>query len=476
MVRKYTKTLAAFFLLFVFIFPSDTTEAATEPLLEVGEVRSLGESVRVPIVLHDMDYLTSAQIAISLPAESHGVTLKAFEPGSLFNGDVFRTTGNITDNQITIDFISQTAKYVQMSTYGANKSVVIGYLTYDLSEEFSEGTTVPLQITKVIGQGRYGDILFRELDGEIEHKMPIGDVVGEGKVTVTGAMRILQHLNGDFITNEEERLSADVDADGQLTQVDAQQILDYVTGKRTSFLAVAAKDLSDGVLQSEYREKIEARHGREPYQYKYKTGSMPYGLTLNAETGELTGVPKREGTFAFDIEATDAAGNKAVRKFTLNIINSNIASVETTGTYQCKTWRSPNLPSQVKVTYKDKTTSMENVTWEPVDTSNLGIFTVKGTIGDTGFTVKATVKVINENYISHIQIGYVQFLNVFTIVLDTTPEVYTVTVNDISAHYEGNGQFSLASASFEAGTDVTLRLYDKYGNLLETKAQKLELN
>ena len=102
--------------------------------------------------------------------------------------------------------------------------------------------------------------------------------------------------------------------------------------------------------------------------------------------------------------------------------------------------------------------------------------TVKGTIGETGFTVKATVNVVNKNYINNIKIGYFEMLNVHTIIVDTTPDVYAVTMNNIRAHYEGNDQFSLASASFKTGSSVTLRLYDKYGNLLETKVQKLEVN
>ena len=307
-------------------------------------------------------------------------------------------------------------------------------------------------------------------------KCLIGDVVGNNGASVAGAMRILQHINGDFITDEEQRLSADVDADGELTQIDAQQILDYVTGKRSTFLAVVAKDLTNGVLKSEYSTTIEARHGRAPYQFKRKTGSIPSGLKLNEETGELTGVPTRAGEYKFDIEVTDAVGNKAVRTFTLNIIDSNIISVETIAPINVKLGETPNLPTQVTVTYKDKTKGVENVTWEPVDTSILRTVTAKGTIGNTGFTVNATVNVVNKNYIHNIKIGYFEMLNVHTIVVDTTPDVYTVTVNDIPAHYEGNDQFSLASASFKAGSSVTLRLYDKYGNLLETKVQKLEVN
>ena len=75
-------------------------------------------------------------------------------------------------------------------------------------------------------------------------------------------------------------------------------------------------------------------------------------------------MPTRAGEYKFDIEVTDAVGNKAVRTFTLNIIDSNIVSVEAIAPINVKRGEIPNLPSQVKVTYKDKTTGIENVTWE----------------------------------------------------------------------------------------------------------------
>ena len=77
------------------------------------------------------------------------------------------------------------------------------------------------------------DIKITALNGKIENRMMVGDVTSSNKVGATGAMRVLQHLNGNYITDREQFLAADVDADGVLTQTDAMQILDYATGKRT---------------------------------------------------------------------------------------------------------------------------------------------------------------------------------------------------------------------------------------------------
>lgn len=453
----------------VFLVLSGYSAQAAGETLEVGEVRSLGDQVKVPVILRDTSYLTSGYIEISLPATSKGVTFKKFEPTPLFNGELFRTDQGQSGNTITIDLLSQTGQAQQVK----NKALVIGYITYDLSAEFKPGdTAIPLEIKNIQAVGRNNqDLILTPLDGKIERKMPIGDVIGKNEVTVAGAMRILQHASNP-ITDREQILSADVDGDGVLTQQDAQHILDYITGKRTSFLAVEAKELDTAVLKSEYYEQVKGLHGREPYQFK-RSGTLPAGIKLNEATGELTGAPSRATTYNFGIIVTDAVGEKAERKFTLEVVDSNITSVEKLEPINVKRGETPALPSEVTVTYKDKTKGKESVQWSEVDTSTLGTTTAKGKIGDTGFTVSVTVYVVGVNYINDIKVDYFQMLNFYTVTLGVGPDVYAVTINNITANYKGNNEFSLGSNTFTGGSYITIRLFDKYGNLLETKQHKL---
>ena len=196
-------------------------------MLDVGQESSLGSQVKVPVTIRNTSYLTSATIEIEVPSNKKGIKLKEFEVNNLFNGEQFRTVKHLDKNKLTIDILSLTGKEQRLT----NKSYVIGYITYDLSDEFLTGTSIPLEITKLVATGRYDqDISLDQLDGKIQRKMPIGDVVGSNRVTAKGAIRILQHINGNSITNREEFLSADVDGDGVLSQKDALQILDYATG------------------------------------------------------------------------------------------------------------------------------------------------------------------------------------------------------------------------------------------------------
>ncbi|OKL37642.1 putative Ig domain-containing protein [Domibacillus mangrovi] len=473
MTQKYAKIVIAFLMMFVFVFSSYPAQAAVDATLEVSQVRSLGKKVTVPVILRNVTYLTSGQLEISLPADRKDVLLASFEPGDLFDGEGFRTIKAINGNKIKIDFYSQTGQEYKLM----DEAVVIGYITYDLSKQFSSGQSIPLEVTNVAVKGRHNaEMKLVALNGKIEYKMPVGDVTGNNEVTAAGAIRVLQHINGDYITDREQFLSADVDVDGVLTQNDVMHILNYATGKRTTFLAVAAKEMNNAVLKSEYSEMIEAHHGRAPYQFKQKSGSMPSGLRLNEKTGELTGTPTRAGDFNFTIQVTDVIGDAAERQFSVKVIDSNIIAVEKLSPINVKRGEIPVLPKTVTVTYKDKTTGKESVVWNDVNTSVLGAVTAKGTIGASGFTINATVNVVNENYIKNVTVGYFQLLNIHTIVVDTTADVYAVTVNNMATHYEGSNQFSLASSLFKGGSYATIRLYDKYGNILETKSHKLEIN
>ncbi|PID22022.1 hypothetical protein CSV61_07350 [Sporosarcina sp. P3] len=447
------------------------TESTYAEILEVGESRSLGTTVEVPVTVRDAMYLASGNFVITAPT-GRGVVLKSFRPSPAFDDQLFRTRFSVTNNALDLNFLSISNKEEKLT----DKKATVGYLVYELTSQFKEGTSIDLSITTAGMKGRLNtDLVVNPMDGKIVRKMPVGDVVGNDKPTAAAAIRILQHLNNP-ITDREAFLSADVNGDGVLTQEDAQIILDYIAGKRTTFLAIQAKELDNAVLKSEYSEKVAAMNGRAPYTFK-RVGTFPAGLTLDETTGEISGTPTRAQSYNFTIQVTDALGDIEKRMFSINVIDSNIMSIEKPLPINVKLNGTPELPTKVNVTYKDKTTGKEAVSWEPVDTSKIGTVIAKGTIGDSGFTVSVEVHVVSANYLNSVKVGFVQFLNLHTIEVDVSEDVYKVTVNNTySMHFEGDKKFSLISSNFSANSTVTFRMYDKYGNLLETKQHVLKPN
>ncbi|PIC79951.1 hypothetical protein CSV75_08225 [Sporosarcina sp. P18a] len=472
-MKNIMNKVLLFLLVMVAVGVSDfMTESTYAEILEVGESRSLGTTVEVPITIRDTSYLTSGNFVITGPPTDKGVTLKSFRPTSAFDDQKFRTRSIITNNTLDLNFVPISGKEERLT---GNK-MIVGYLVYELSSSFKAGDSVDLSITSLNMKGRlFQDVIVTPMNGKIVRKMPVGDVVGNNKPTSAAAIRILQHLTNP-ITDREAFLSADVNGDGVLTQEDAQIILDYIAGTRSTFLAVQSKEFDNAVLKSEYSEQVTAMNGRAPYSFK-RLGTLPAGLILNEKTGEISGLPTRAGTFIFDIQVTDAVGDIEKRKFSMQVIDSNILSVEKPLPINVKLNGTPELPTKVNVTYKDKTTGKEAVSWGPIDTSKIGIVIAKGKIGDSGFTVSVEVNVVSTNYLNDVKVAFVQFLNLHTIKVDVSTDVYKVTVNNTyNMHFEGDKKFSLISSNFPANSTVTFRMYDKYGNLLETKQHILKPN
>jgi aminopeptidase N len=65
--------------------------------------------------------------------------------------------------------------------------------------------------------------------------------------------------------------------------------------------------LPDGAPGSDYSALVEARGGQQPYMFEVTEGFLPPGLTLDENTGDITGIPDTEGVYSFTIRCTDSS-------------------------------------------------------------------------------------------------------------------------------------------------------------------------
>jgi len=65
---------------------------------------------------------------------------------------------------------------------------------------------------------------------------------------------------------------------------------------------------------------VQARGGQTPYSYAVTTGSLPSGLSLDTDTGAITGTPDTVQVTGFTVTATDANGCTGEREYILIII------------------------------------------------------------------------------------------------------------------------------------------------------------
>ncbi len=96
-------------------------------------------------------------------------------------------------------------------------------------------------------------------------------------------------------------------------------------------LAIMSTSLPNGTVNSNYSTTLQATGGTTPYTWSVTIGNLPAGLTLNASTGVIAGIPTGSGTFTFTVTATDSTtptAMTAVQQFSI-LVNPSL-SVSTT--------------------------------------------------------------------------------------------------------------------------------------------------
>ena len=84
-------------------------------------------------------------------------------------------------------------------------------------------------------------------------------------------------------------------------------------------LTITSTSVSNGGIGSPYSESIAATGGTPPYTWTVSGGALPPGLTLNAASGAISGLPSQAGSTSFTIRVVDAAGVATEKGFTLQI-------------------------------------------------------------------------------------------------------------------------------------------------------------
>jgi hypothetical protein len=100
--------------------------------------------------------------------------------------------------------------------------------------------------------------------------------------------------------------------------------IDEVILCTTHALSIAPDDGVSGMVGQRFTKRIPLTGGTAPYVWSIMSGSLPPGLSLNATTGTISGIPNIDGNSEFVLSATDANGVTARRFFSLRTLAARL--------------------------------------------------------------------------------------------------------------------------------------------------------
>ena len=94
---------------------------------------------------------------------------------------------------------------------------------------------------------------------------------------------------------------------------------------------------------SAYRASLQAIHVAEPLRWQVSSGDLPEGVTLDAQTGLLAGVPSRQEWASFAVQVIDANGLQLRQALTLRVLPQKLRTITPDeNTVVLYDWQDPN--------------------------------------------------------------------------------------------------------------------------------------
>src|SRR5579862_157565 len=93
----------------------------------------------------------------------------------------------------------------------------------------------------------------------------------------------------------------------------------YTLNVGSNVLTVNPSSLPAGTQGTAYSQTVSATGGTGPHTFSVASGSLPTGLTLNSNTGVISGTPTGSGTSNFTVAAADSVGNVGSRAYSVPI-------------------------------------------------------------------------------------------------------------------------------------------------------------
>ena len=197
-----------------------------------------------------------------------------------------------------------------------------------------------------------------------------GGIVFDGKNgTVYGDVTLQENLTigkGESLTIPD---GSSLDMDGHTITVESGGKLDgKPTGEGTVKIAptITTESLPDGEAGTAYSQALAAT-GDPTITWNVPSGTLPAGLTLDTNTGTISGTPTTANTYNFTVTATNDSGNDS-KQFSLTIDPKQTVSVTGVTLDQAELSLYTGESKTLIATVQPSDATIQNVTWESSNT------------------------------------------------------------------------------------------------------------
>lgn len=118
------------------------------------------------------------------------------------------------------------------------------------------------------------------------------------------------------------------DSTGGTPLFDDQVLTLTINAAPTPLAIPTASPLPSAQVPLPYSAVVSATGGTAPYQWSQTAGTMPPGITVNTNTGEVAGIPTTAGTYNFTLQVADAVSANATKAFTLVVTAETVACTD----------------------------------------------------------------------------------------------------------------------------------------------------
>jgi hypothetical protein len=114
----------------------------------------------------------------------------------------------------------------------------------------------------------------------------------------------------------------------RLTDATARTVERSLSIDAATPVTITTTSLPPGTLAQVYTATLAANGGGGDYVWTLLSGALPTGVTLDSETGALSGVPTGPGTFEFVIGAEDQHGRRSSRTFAIGVASAIVVTTD----------------------------------------------------------------------------------------------------------------------------------------------------